>query len=127
MKKLVFLLCLVFISNVSFGVNIIIRHNKGLFGYRHVDQHDSEVTGDKQLNCTNPGFRKCKWQSGLADLNDEYGVLLEKVDDLIEVNRQFSGSFEADGYFVQYKFILTDDYLEVKIYTREEAIKNGLI
>ncbi len=124
MKKYLVILSLLLVSQVSFGVDIIVKHNKGLFGYDRIDE--THAGGNNQLNCTDPGTKGCKWSS-LTTNNDVYENILSNVDRLIYDGRVSTGNFEMDGYYVQFDFDLRSDYLIVKIYTHSEAQENGFI
>lgn len=121
-NKFLMLLALTMFNSVLFAEDIILRHNKGLFGYKTVTTSHNAV--GNYLSCLDPGKSSCKWS--VSTLNNEYEDIVKKVD-LECSNGSTSGSFQDDKYFVKYVFERDEDKLEIRIYTLNEARERGFI
>jgi hypothetical protein len=103
----------------------IVRTNRGLFGYKYVDQQPSSGN-DVYLLCSDPGSHRCKLSeamvvsSGLSNANLE--TIQEMVDQRILDNAGIPGNFVFNSdYYVSYSFVLSTGQSKIEIYTRTEA------
>lgn len=63
-------------NSILFAEDIVIRHNRGLFGYKTVSTSHSAV--GNYLSCLDPGKNSCKWS--ISTLNVEYEEIINGVD-----------------------------------------------
>lgn len=109
-------------SSGLFAEDIILRHNRGLFGYKMVTVSQNPV--GNYLSCLDPGKKSCRWSMGGKD--EEYSAIVGKVDEAC-INGSTSGEFQDGAYFVKYTFEKEDDKLEIRIYTLNEARDRGFM
>lgn len=109
-------------SSGLFAEDIILRHNRGLFGYKTVIVSQNPV--GNYLSCLDPGKKSCRWSMGTKD--EEYAAIVGKVDEAC-INGSTSGEFQDTNYFVRYTFEKDADKLEIRIYTLKEAQDRGFI
>ncbi len=121
-NKILILLALMMFNSMLFAEDIILRHNKGLFGYKTVTTSHNPV--GNYLSCLDPGKNSCKWS--ISSKNEEYEDIVKKVDQECS-NGSTSGSFQDGDYFVRYIFERDEDMLEIRIYTLSEAHERGYI
>jgi hypothetical protein len=125
MKTLILSVFLVVAFNSS-AVITITKHNKGLFGYRTIDEHHWQGHGEMNhsLNCTDPGWKGCKWDNPPTNgSGDPIVNTLESIEERVNqsiINGALVGDFQFDNYFVEYIYEEESGRLEIRIYTEEE-------
>lgn len=122
MRKVFLILALCMSSSILFAEDIVLRHNRGLFGYKYVSTSHNAV--GNYLSCLDPGTKSCKWS--VSTLDEEYEGIINRVDSECS-NGSDSGSFQDGDYFVRYTFDREDDRLEVRIYSLSEARQLGYV
>lgn len=121
-NKFLMLFVLTMFNSMLFAEDIILRHNKGLFGYKTVTTSHNPV--GNYLSCLDPGKNSCKWS--MPGKDEEYEDIVSRVDKECS-NGSTSGSFQDNNYFVRYIFKRDDDMLEIRKYTLSEARDRGYI
>lgn len=122
-----------FISNSAI---IVTQNNKGLFGYRTVEDYYDPDTGDRFLSCSSPGLKRCRFHTAIAfddgnggtiTLNvDEQDRLDEKISTLVNPEN-VSGVFSFESkVVVRYSYDINSDELKYEIMSFFEADQENL-
>lgn len=139
MKKGILLLTVVLLNAIHLNAEIIItKSNRGLFGYKHIVEQQAE--GQHRLDCSDPGRMSCKSSLGTIVVSSENGDLqpfeltetqFDAIDLYVEnqlLSLNESGNFVYDNLcFVKFYYDPTNDFLEIRIYSIQEAQLLNLI
>lgn len=133
MKKLI-AVCMCLIGFLSMSAKVTYtKSNGGFFGYKYVDQTTFN-NGDSHLQCTDPGWTRCKVTPVQIVLPDGGTVIFDEplfntIDAVVMRNvteENPSGSFVFDNQlFVRYSYDVKKDTLIVDVFTLAEARSAG--
>ncbi|MBS1650982.1 MAG: hypothetical protein JSU07_03140 [Bacteroidetes bacterium] len=110
---------------------IVVKSSGGFFGYKYVNQDNNNPSGNSSLNCSEPGFRRCKWNATafVAGENPFTNDDFEKIDELVmmRVNEtNSSGTIVYNSYTIKYDYNIAINKLSYKVFSQEE-VNRGLI